>query len=101
MTTSTGMKSPPHPGRLLRDDLEALGISVASAADALGVTRSQLHRVLSGTSAISPEMALRLEVVIGSSAEHWLRMQAAYAAAQVRTRAAEITAGLKRLRVPA
>ena len=101
MTASTGMKSPPHPGRLLRDDLDMLGISVAGAADALGVTRSQLHRVLSGTSAISPEMALRLEVVIGGSAEHWLRMQAAYAAARVRTRAAEITAGLKRLGIPA
>lgn len=101
MTKFTGMKTPPHPGRLLRDDIDAIGLSVAKTAEALGVTRSQLHRVLSGDSAISPEMALRLEVVIGGSADHWLRMQAAYDTAKVRLRATEITQGLKRIGPPA
>ena len=91
------MKNPPHPGRGLRDDFEALGLSVAQAAEALGVSRAQLHRVVSGESSISPELALRLEVVIGSTADAWLRLQAAYDAAQVRQRAGEITKGLKRI----
>jgi addiction module HigA family antidote len=93
------MKNPPHPGRGLKADLEALGLSVATAAEALEVSRSQLHRVVSGESAVSPELALKLEVVIGGSAEAWLRMQAAYDAAQIRARAAEITKGLKRIEV--
>lgn len=94
------MKNPPHPGRGLKDDLEELGLSVAQAARALGVTRAQVYRVVSGESAISPEMALRLEHVIGGTAEAWLRMQAAYDAAQVRARGEEITRGLKRVSPP-
>ncbi len=94
------MKNPPHPGKGLKDDLGALGLSVAAAGDALGISRSQLHRVVSGKSAITPELALRLEVVIGSTAEAWLRMQVAYDAAQVRTRSGEITKGLKRMSAP-
>jgi addiction module HigA family antidote len=37
---------------------------------------------------VTPEMALRLEKAIGGSADHWLRMQAAYDLAQLRSRAA-------------
>ena len=78
------MKSPPHPGRGLRDDIEALGLTVAEAAEALGVTRQQLYNVINGKSAITPEMAVRLEKGIGGTADAWLRMQAAYDLALVR-----------------
>lgn len=78
------MKSPAHPGQLLKDDLMALGWTVTEAAEALGVTRQQLHRVIAGTSAVSPEMAIRLEKGIGTSADTWLRMQAAYDLAETR-----------------
>lgn len=84
------MKNPPHPGLGLRDDLEALGWTVAEAAEALGITRQQLYNVINGKSAVTPEMALRLEQGIGSTADTWLRMQAAYDLAQVRLRRAEI-----------
>ncbi len=89
------MKSPAHPGRLLKDDIEALGLTVAEAAGSLGVTRQQLYRVLNGTSAVSPEMAFRLEKAIGTSADTWLRMQMAFDLAVVRRRAAKIS--VKRL----
>lgn len=95
------MKNPPHPGRGLKGDLEALDLSVPAAAEALGISRSQLHRVLSGKSAISPELALRLETVFGSTADAWLRLQTAYDVAQVRNRAGEITRGLHRITRPA
>lgn len=94
------MKDPPHPGRLVKSAIEELGLSIAQAAEALGVTRAQVYRVVRGESAVSPEMALRLEVVIGSTADAWLRMQAAYDTAQVRVRAAEITKGLKKVPAP-
>jgi addiction module HigA family antidote len=84
------MKNPPHPGRSIKDDLEALDLSVAEAAKGLGVTRQQLYRVINGESGISPEMALRLEKAIGGTADTWLRMQVNYDLAQVRARSASI-----------
>ena len=90
------MKTPPHPGEGLKDDLQALELTTAQAAEALGVTRQQVHRVLTGQSAISPEMALRLEAVIGSTADHWLRLQAAHDLAKARRRMPKIAVGLRR-----
>ena len=84
------MKNPPHPGLGIKYDLEALGLSVAAAARGLGITRQQLHNVMSGRSAISPEMAVRLEKGIGGTARHWLAMQNAYDLAQVRSREGEL-----------
>ncbi len=79
------MKAPAHPGMLIKDDLDALGYTTAQAAKALGITRQQLHRVVSGRCAVTPDMALRLEAALGSSdADFWLRMQAAYDLAQAR-----------------
>ncbi len=73
------MKSPPHPGLTIRHDcIEALGLSVTQAAKGLGVTRQALNNILSGKSAISPEMAIRLEKAFGSTAETWVRLQANY-----------------------
>ena len=83
------MKNPAHPGRLLKDDIDALGLSVAEAATGLGVTRQQLYKVINGESAVSPEMAVRLEKAFGGSADTWLRMQANFDLAQVRARSPE------------
>lgn len=95
------MKNPPHPGLHVKDEIEALELPVGKAAVALGITRSQLHRVISGQSGISAEMALRLETVIGGSADLWLRLQAAYDVAEARKRAKEIVGSLERLSLPA
>ena len=89
------MKNPAHPGLLIKDDLEALGLSTAEAAAGLGVTRQQLHNVIGARSAITPDMALRLEKGIGSTADHWLRMQMAFDLAQARLRNEKLT--VKRL----
>jgi addiction module HigA family antidote len=78
------MKNPPHPGAGLKDEFEALGLTVAEAAKGLGVTRQQLYRVMNGDCAITPEMAIRLEKAVGGSADHWLRMQMNYDLAQAR-----------------
>jgi addiction module HigA family antidote len=80
------MKNPPHPGELLKDNVDELGLSVAEAAKGLGVTRQQLYNVINGKSAISPEMAVRLEKALGGTADLWLRMQVNYDLAQVRQR---------------
>lgn len=84
------MKRPPHPGRLLRADIEDLGLTVAQAAEGLGVTRQHLYNVLNGKSVISPEMAVRLENGIGSTAEVWLRLQSAHDLANARERLSSV-----------
>ena len=81
------MKNPPHPGRLIKGEIDALGLSVAKAAEGLGVTRQQLYRVINGACAVSPEMAMRLEKGIGSSATAWLKMQMNYDLARIQKRA--------------
>jgi addiction module HigA family antidote len=78
------MKSPSHPGRLIKADIDELGISVIDAAKALGISRQQLHAVISGRAGVTPEMAVRLEKALGSTADTWLRMQMNYDLAQVR-----------------
>jgi antitoxin HigA-1 len=72
------MRNPPHPGEIVADSLAELGVTIKDPADALGVTRQQLHRVISVRSGITPEMAVRLEKAIGSTADTWLRMQMDY-----------------------
>jgi addiction module HigA family antidote len=84
------MKNPSHPGSLIRADLDELGLSVTEAAQALGVSRQQLHAVISGRAGVTPEMAVRLEKALGSTADTWLRMQMNYDLAQIRARAASI-----------
>ncbi len=77
------MYNPPHPGETLKEDvLPALGLSVSTAAQQLGVTRTTLSRVINGHAAISPEMARRIEAWLGPErggrAEIWLGMQMDY-----------------------
>ena len=78
------MKNPVYPGELVQANLEELGLTTAQGAKGLGVTRQQLHEVITGRSAVSPEMALRFEKAFGDSADMWLRMQSAYDFAQAR-----------------
>ena len=53
-------------------------MTVSDAARELRVSRQTLHRVLSGSMAVSPEMAVRLGKFCGNGSGLWLRMQAAY-----------------------
>ena len=82
------MKNPPHTGAMIGDSLEELGVSISAAAKGLGITRQQLHNLIAGRSAVMPEMAVRLEQALGSTADTWLRMQMNYDLAQIRARAA-------------
>jgi addiction module HigA family antidote len=93
------MKNPPHPGELIGDILAELDVSITNAAKRLGITRQQLHNVISGRSGVTAEMAVRLEKALGSTADTWLRMQMNYELAQIRQRAASIK--VKRIKAKA
>ena len=84
------MKNPVHPGALAKANLDELNLSVAQAAKTIRITRQQLHNVVKGRSAVTPQMALRFEKAFGGSADMWLRMQAAWDLAQARKREGEM-----------
>jgi addiction module HigA family antidote len=87
---------PPHPGELLRELwLAPMGLSITAAAGPLGVSRKTLSEVVNGHSAITPEMALRLELAFGKSAQSWLGHQSAFDLWQLQPRAA--TLGVRRV----
>ncbi|MDX2203854.1 MAG: HigA family addiction module antitoxin [Hyphomicrobiaceae bacterium] len=68
---------PVHPGEILREDVfPALRITKPAFAAALGVSRQTLHEIMTLKRSVTPEMALRLEAVVGSVAQTWLAMQA-------------------------
>lgn len=93
-------RCPTHPGEILREDvLPALEMSVTDAAKALNVTRQTLHRILAGTSAVTPEMALRLGKFCGNGPGLWLRMQEAYDLWHAERRLSDELASIKTVKV--
>jgi antitoxin HigA-1 len=86
------MHNPAHPGEIVREEcLKPLNLTVTAAAEALGVTRKALSDLLNGHTGVSPEMAIRLEKVFGSTADTWLGMQMQYDLWEVRQRSGKIT----------
>jgi addiction module HigA family antidote len=85
------LAQPSHPGRFVRREiLEPLGLTVTKAAQALGVTRPALSALVNGRSALSPEMALRIEKAFGVKMDTLARMQTAFDIAAARRREGEI-----------
>ncbi|HEX8740123.1 MAG TPA: HigA family addiction module antitoxin [Casimicrobiaceae bacterium] len=85
------MKNPPHPGGLIRREIiEPLGLTVTSAAAALGVTRQALSLLLNERTDLSSEMALRIEKAFGPRMDHLMRIQLAYDLARQRQREVEV-----------
>src|SRR4051812_34541485 len=73
------MARPPiHPGEILADELEELGISATALSRALGVPTNRVTQIINGQRAITAETALRLGRWFGTSAEFWLNLQKQY-----------------------
>ena len=82
------MRNPSHPGELIRDCMEATGWTVTECAERLGVARHTLSRLVNGHAGVSPSMALALERIGWSDADHWMRMQSSYDLARARLKEA-------------
>lgn len=83
--------TPTHPGDFIRTEvIEELELNVTKAAEILGVRRVTLSDLLNGDTALSPEMALRIEKAFDVSMDMLLRMQAWYDASQMRARAGDV-----------
>jgi len=73
------MFNPSHPGEVVRElCIDPLSLSVTEAAKGLGVSRTALSELINCRRGISPEMAIRLSVTFGGSAESWITQQAHY-----------------------
>jgi addiction module HigA family antidote len=79
--------------------LKPLGLSIAKGAEALGVSRQAIYKLIRGDVGISPEMAVRLSQAFGSSPEVWLGIQMDYDLQQIERRKKPIK--VKRVKVPA
>jgi len=68
-----------HPGEILKQDfLKPMGVSGYRLAQALDVNPQSVNDILLKKRGVSAEMALRLGIVFGMSAEFWMNLQAAY-----------------------
>ena len=74
----TPARRPTHPGAVLREDvLPALAMTQTDFARRLGVSRLTVSDLLHEKRALSPEMAMRLARLLGTTPESWLNMQMA------------------------
>lgn len=67
-----------HPGEILQDELEMRGLKKAEFADKLGMKPSHFSELLHGKRHVSAATALKLEKLLGVSAEYWMRIQVYY-----------------------
>lgn len=77
-----------HPGEILLEEfLRPLSLGTTRAALRMGVPRTRIERLVRGDMGVSPDTALRLERLLGASAEFWMNLQQAYDLAVARDRA--------------
>ena len=87
MTVNNGMR-PVHPGEILRDELQALGLSANALSTALDVPVNRNTAILHGHRGVTANTALRLARYFGTTPQIWLNLQETY-----ELRRAEIAVG--------
>ena len=74
MNVRNGMK-PVHPGEILREELDVLGLSANVLSKALGVPVNRITMILNGQRGVSADTALRLVRYFGTTPQLWLNLQ--------------------------
>ena len=77
MGMNSGMR-PVHPGEILGEELEELGMSANALAKALGVPTNRITAILNGQRGITADTALRLSCYFGTTPQLWLNLQQAF-----------------------
>lgn len=75
--------SPVHPGDVLQDELNELGITQSALAEHIGVLPKTINEICRGKRGISSEMALKLSQALGVSPRFWLNLQNNWELSQV------------------
>ncbi len=71
-------RTPIHPGEILADELEEIGISAPALARTLAVPPNRISQIIAGKRAISADTALRLARYFGTSPDLWMNLQKNY-----------------------
>ena len=74
MNAKNGMR-PVHPGEVLREELEALGVSANALSKALDVPMKRVTMILDGQRGVTADIALRLARYFGTTPQLWLNLQ--------------------------
>jgi addiction module HigA family antidote len=84
---------PTHPGRILKSELAARGLSANRLSLDLGVPSGRIVEILNGKRAVSADTALRLGRYFGNAPQFWMNLQMQFdLAIAERKRGAEIAA---------
>lgn len=67
-----------HPGEILKDEIDELGMSAAELARSLDVPANRVSQILAGKRSITADTALRLGYWLGTGPELWLNLQRQY-----------------------
>ena len=78
-----------HPGEVLEMELDSRGIGKSVFAAQLGMRPSHLSELLHGKRNVGAAIALKLEQLLGISAEYWMRVQVYYDLFNERNKAAK------------
>ncbi len=74
MNAKNGMR-PVHPGEILREELDELGLSANAVSKALGVPVNRVPMILNGQRGVSADTALRMARYFGTTPPLWLNLQ--------------------------
>lgn len=69
---------PIHPGVLLKEILEELGMSQNAFAHAIGVSPMRISHVIKGTRPVTAELAVLFGKVFGQTPTYWMNLQTSY-----------------------
>ena len=69
---------PVHPGEILKETLEDLGLSMNRLAQEIRVPANRISGIVAGQRSITGETALRLGRYFGTTPDYWINMQARY-----------------------
>ncbi|MEJ2588835.1 MAG: HigA family addiction module antitoxin [Deltaproteobacteria bacterium] len=75
--------TPIHPGEVLKDELEEVGLTQSALAKHIGVLPKTINEICRGKRGISAEMALKLSKALGGSPQFWLNLQNNWEISQV------------------
>lgn len=79
MAGTTKLRTPVHPGAILKLDLlDPLGMSINRVAKDLRIPANRLSQIVRGKRGITADTSLRLARYFGFSSEYWFNMQAHY-----------------------
>lgn len=72
------LNDPIHPGEILAEELEFIGINAVTLAEKIGVPNNRIYQILNEERSITADTAIRLGIFFGTTPDFWLNLQKSY-----------------------